>query len=44
LYELYAARFAWRQPLPWTALHGYERRAWSWVAAEITEHLHRETD
>ncbi len=37
LYALYAARFAWRRPLPWRALHGYERRAWSSLAADLAE-------
>lgn len=35
LYTLYSARFAFRRPLPWSALHEYERRTWSSLAADI---------
>ncbi len=41
LYELYSARFSYRHPLPWEAMHGHERRAWSSLAADLLEHLHR---
>jgi hypothetical protein len=41
LYALYRARFAYRHPLPWPALHGFERRLWSSLAADLLEHLHR---
>ena len=37
LYGLYASRFAFRRPLPWSALHEYERRIWSSLAADIIE-------
>lgn len=44
LYALYGARFAYRRPLPWAALHGYERRLWSSLAADVLDYLRpRET-
>lgn len=43
LYEAYRVRFEWRHPLPWRALHGYERRVWSSLAADIVEHPQGET-
>ncbi len=43
LYGLYRARFAWRRPLPWRALHGYERRAWSSLAADVMDFLHQQS-
>jgi hypothetical protein len=39
LYEAYRVRFAFRRPLPWHALHAYERRVWSSLAADVMEFL-----
>ncbi len=41
LYELYSARFSYRHPMPWEAMHAHERRAWSSLAGDLLEHLHR---
>ncbi len=39
LYALYAARFAYRHPLPWRALHEHERQLWSSLAADVQRRL-----
>jgi hypothetical protein len=37
LYALYSARFAYRHPLSWDAMHDHERRAWSSLAADVLD-------
>jgi hypothetical protein len=37
LYALYSARFAYRHPLSWDAMHAHERRAWSSLAADVLD-------
>jgi hypothetical protein len=35
LYALYTARFAYRHPLPWGAMHAHERALWDALAADV---------
>ena len=37
LYALYNARFAYRHPLSWDAMHDHERRTWSSLAADVLD-------
>ncbi len=37
LYALYCARFAYRHPLSWDAMHDHERRTWSSLAADVLD-------
>jgi hypothetical protein len=37
LYALYSARFAYRHPLSWDAMHNHERRTWSSLAADVLD-------
>lgn len=39
LYRLYAARFAYRHPLPWHAMYDGERRVWGSLADDVTERM-----
>jgi DNA-binding XRE family transcriptional regulator len=37
LYRQYAARFAYRHPLPWHAMHEHERRLWASLAGDLLD-------
>ena len=37
LYARYAARFAYRHPLPWRALHEHERRLWGSLVGDLLD-------
>ncbi len=39
VYALYRERFAYRHPLPWHAMHEYERRLWASLAGDLLDHL-----